>query len=455
MKIAAVGQAGDVKVIHELLSPWNVSFTGIDEAEIAIFYKEKPLKAKRTIVIPSDSSDFMTWVKDMKPKVMKKLGERVFVAISSQTALAITPQALYCYDGLVESARGEIASTEIELDGNLVVLALDVVKEYNEILDETLNAKQSTLYRMFTGLPISYGIAPKRLRDLIIRVNGGQEISTFCNRLPIDALRFILVRAIEKLADRKLDKKLWNGKEYAIMLTHDVDTRRGLLRAKKLKTLENKYDVPSAWYIPSELYKLDTEVIRELANHGEVGAHDTKHDGKLDNLSESKLIERLRKAREELQRILGDGVKGFRAPLLQHSVKIIRASGKAGYLYDTSIPTWEPRHPKTMKPHGIATVYPLVIEGVTEIPVTLPQDHQLLHILGLSPKELMREWTKIIGVIKEIGGLCTVLVHPDYDLAYPENLGIYEDLLNTIASDREALVSLPGNVTTQVKLFEA
>jgi hypothetical protein len=455
LKIAILGSTNDVRVVRELLSPWKVSFTRADEADATIFYKEKVVETKKTVVIPSESSNFITCIKDQKLDVKRKLRERVSVATSSKEALTISPRLLYCYDGLAESARRSVSPTAIELEGNLAVLTLDVVREYNEILYETLNAKQSTIFRLFTGLSIPYNVVPNRLRDLIMKRNDGHAISTFCDKLAIDALRFILVEAIESLMGRKLDKRMWNRKEYAIMLTHDVDTRRGLLRAKVLKRIENDYDVPSAWYIPSKLYKIDAEIIKELANNGEIGAHDTKHDGKLENIPESKLTERFIEARKELKRILGDDVKGFRAPLLQHSARIIQALKKAGYIYDSSIPTWESRHPKTMKSHGIATTYPLTVEGVTEIPVTLPQDHQLLHVLGLSPKDAINQWSKITSFVKKIGGVCTFLIHPDYDLANEENLGKYEELLNSISSDKEALISLPIDVTSLVSSLEA
>jgi peptidoglycan/xylan/chitin deacetylase (PgdA/CDA1 family) len=450
LKIAVQGQAVDVEVIRELLSPWNVSFTSLDEAEVVIVYKEKPLETEKTIVIPSDSADFMKWVKDVKLRVVRKLGEPVFIDAGSQTVLTITPQMLYCYDGAVKPAPKD-TSTASEINEDLIFLKVDIVKEYDKILDETLNAKPSTLYRLLTGLPVPYTLAPKRLRDFLMRKRGGKENLTFCDKLPLDALRFILSSAIEKLSEKKLDRKTWNGKKYAFILTHDVDTREGLRRAKMLKKIEHKYDVPSAWYVPSKRYKLDADAIKELANHGEVGAHDTKHDGKLNRLSRNALVERLREAKQILENVTGEKVEGFRAPLLQHNVKIIKALRDARYSYDTSVPTWEPRHPNTMNSHGIGTTFPLTLEGVTEIPVTLPQDQQLLHVLGLSPKEVTRKWVKMIDAIKETSGLCTVLIHPDYELADSENLGLYEELLNAIAFDNEVLVSLPRYITTLVK----
>jgi peptidoglycan/xylan/chitin deacetylase (PgdA/CDA1 family) len=442
--MAVQGQAADVEVIRELLSPWNVSFTSLDEAEVVIAYKEKPLEPKKTIVIPSDSADFMKWVKDVKSRVVRKLGEPVFVAASSQTVLTIKPKMLYCYDGAVKPAPKD-TPTAAELNEDLIFLTLDVVKEYDRILDETLNAKPSTLYRLLTGLPVPYTLAPKRLKDFFMRKRGGEESLTFCDKLPLDALRFILSSAIEKLSEKKIERKTWNGKRYACLVTHDVDTLKGLQRAKHLKKLEEKYDVPSAWYIPSKHYKLNLETIRELANYGEVGAHGTRHDGKLDQLPKQKLVERLREAKETLEKIINRSIEGFRAPLLQHNVEIIRTLEETGYTYDTSIPTWEPKHPCTMKPHGIATAYPLTINGLIEIPVTLPQDHQFLYVLGLAPKEVVEKWLDATSIIKSLGGLCTFLIHPDYELANA-SMDVYEELVNTIVSDTEAFITVPSEI---------
>ena len=448
MKLAIQGRAADVVVIRELLSPWNVSFTSLDEADVVIVYRQKPLESKKSIVIPSDSADFMKWVKDMNARVARKLGEPVFIAVSSQTVLTIMPQVLYWYDGLVKSNPRDNPPTATELDENLIFLTLDVVREYNKILDETLKAKPSTLYRLLTGLPVPYTLAPKRLRNLVMRGHGGQESLTFCDKLPLDALRFILVRATEKLSDKKLQRKTWNGKRYTCLITHDVDTRNGLQKAKGIKKLEEKYDVPSAWYIPSKHYKLDHEIVEELANYGEIGAHDTWHDGGLVQLPEQELVKRLREAKGALGKIINCCVEGFRAPLLQHSPRILRGLKEAGYSYDTSIPTWEPKHPRTMRPHGVGTTYPMFF-SVTEIPVSVVQDHQLLYALGLEPKEAIAEWLSMMAVIKELGGCCVLLSHPGYKLFDMNNLAVYEELLNVMSSDEQVWLATPKQLVDE------
>jgi len=438
----------DVEVVRELLSPWNVSFTSLDEAEVVIVYKEKPLETKKTIVIPSDSADFMTWVKDVKSRVVRKLGEPVFIDASSQTVLSIKPKMLYCYDGVAKPASKD-TPTAAELNEDLIFLKVDIVKEYDKILDETLNAKPSTLYRLLTGLPVPYTLAPERLKDFLMRKRGGKENLTFCDKLPLDALRFILVRAIEKLSNRKLHRKTWSGQKYACIMTHDIDTWDGLQKAKGIKKLEEKYDIPSAWYIPSKYYKLNPEIIKGLANYGEIGAHDTKHDGKLATLPKQKLVKRLHEAKQTLEKIINYPVEGFRAPLLQHNFKIIQALEEVGYTYDASIPTWEPKHPYTMKPCGIGTVNPLKMKKIVEIPLTLPQDHQMIHVLGITPRQTVKEWIKLKERIRGMGGICAILVHPNYELGNSQNFDTYEELLNNIIADNEAWVTIPREISIQ------
>jgi len=449
LKIAIQGQAADVEVIRELLSPWKISFSTLDEADVVIVYGEKPLETSKTIVIPSDSANFMMWVEDLKLRVVRKLGERVCIAAGPQTVLTITPQTLYCYDGLVKSTSRDIIPTAKELEENLVVLTLDVVEEFYKILDEALNAKPSISYRLMTGLPVPYTLAPKRLRDLFMRGYGENKCLTFCEKLPLDALRFVLVRTIENLSDERLLRKTWNGKRYTCLITHDVETRNGLQKAEGIKKLEEKYDVPSAWYIPSKHYELNLETIKKLANHGEIGVHGTKHDGELTQLPEQKLIKRLLEAKQTLEKIVNRSVKGYRAPLLQHSHGILRGLKEAGYSYDTSIPTWEPKHPRTMRSHGLGTTYPMFFGGVTEIPVSVVQDHQLLYVLGLKPKDTIAMWLSMMVVIRELCGCCVLLSHPEYKLFEMNNTVIYEELLNYLVSDEQVWLTTPKQLADE------
>lgn len=257
-------------------------------------------------------------------------------------------------------------------------------------------------------------------------------------------------RAVEKASGKELRRRHWNSKKFAIIMTHDIDSKEGLNNSRKLKKIEEKYDNSSAWYIPSKRYKLDLETVRSLSVNGEIGSHDTKHDGKLAYLPRRKLVLRMLEAKRTLEKLINQPINGFRSPLLQHNANIMAAVKQAGFGYDSSIPTWEPKHPFTMKPHGILTSFPLSLNGLIEIPVTLPQDHQMLSVYGLTCRETLEKWSSMVTVIKNLGGLCSFLVHPDYEFSDLRN-GVYEELLNLIASEKQAWITLPSDICNAKK----
>lgn len=389
----------------------------------------------------------MEWTKEAKLKVSSLDEERICVFANTSTVLTVMPHALLHFDATSGLTLKDTCLTETLLEENVLLITFDILREYQSIMEATLEAKGSTLYRVLTGLPIPYTLAPQRVRDMFMKNDAESENLTLADKLPMDALRFILVKAIEKLSGKRLSKRTWNGKRFACILTHDIETREGLRSAKRLKKLEEKYDVPSAWYVPAEHYELDNEILKELADFGEIGAHDTKHDGKLIRLPRERLVKRLKEAKDVLDRAVSSSIDGFRAPLLQHNFIISEALNQAGYHYDASIPTWEPKHPYTMKPHGIGTVFPFSLNGVVEIPVTLPQDHQMFHSLHMNPQKTVEAWARLMKEIESTGGLCAFLVHPDYELAEQTNQRVYEDLLSLI-SNCNAAVILPRNAMT-------
>lgn len=447
LKIFLQAKTQEANIIQELLSPWNVTFADAHEADLSVVYGQIPIDVDASVVIPSKYSSFYVWAKQHKLTPQKRENKLVSVPATEQTALTMTCMNWYRFNWGTREETDEC--TNLELEENKAVLRIDLVEEYKGILNQTLHPKQSRFHHLVTSLPIPYGVAPKKLRNLAMKSNHGPENLALCQKLPIDTLRFALVNAIEKASGKELEKKPIFQNNYLCILTHDVESSQGLRRARMLKKIEEKYDVRSAWYVPSSHYQIDDEAIRELANHGEVGAHDTRHDGKLAHLPKQKLVKRLTAAKKSLERIILQPVNGFRAPVLQHNQTILSALREAGYTYDTSIPTWEPKHPYTMKPHGIGTLYPLNIEGITEIPLTLPQDHQLLNVLGLSPEETLKTWAIMASVIRELGGVCMFLVHPDYELANG-NAALYEEVVNAVATDSKATITVPSRTVALI-----
>jgi len=183
-----------------------------------------------------------------------------------------------------------------------------------------------------------------------------------------------------------------------------------------------------------------------MASAGEVGGHDTKHDGRLIFESFENKVERVGRCKSRLESLCKKEVRGFRSPLLQHGRELLDALGKAGYMYDSSAPSWEPLSPTSLRPHGVGTVFPFFVSGVLEIPVSLPQDHQLIRVSGLSTSEAVDELFRVSQSIRGVGGACVLLVHPDYEFGQPENREEYYRLLEKFKSDPKCEILTLGEL---------
>jgi hypothetical protein len=116
-----------------------VTFTAPADAEVSIVYNEKIAESKNSVVIPSDSLSFKSWAKKSRLDYVTKPGKLIFIAATEHTALSITPKTRYCFDLPERSTFDDDTSTDMEPKEDTVVLKLDVVQEFNSLMDETLN----------------------------------------------------------------------------------------------------------------------------------------------------------------------------------------------------------------------------------------------------------------------------------------------------------------------------
>src|SRR5579864_7815085 len=73
------------------------------------------------------------------------------------------------------------------------------------------------------------------------------------------------------------------GKQFAFVLTHDVETAAGLHRCRELMALEEELGFRSSYnFVPEGEYEVSKQLRDDLRSSGfEVGVHDLKHDGQL------------------------------------------------------------------------------------------------------------------------------------------------------------------------------
>ncbi len=318
------------------------------------------------------------------------------------------------------------------------ILSVDLVSNYQQLIYDRMDESPSWRFRLLTKMPFSYRAVPSSIRNRVFKAKGSITGLREEALGPVECLRSIFLAALVIASGSPIPTiGFWRrGKSYALAVSHDVETRVGLEDgAGRLIEVEKEMGIRSTWNIPSDRYPLPSQLLIALAETCEVGGHDTKHDGRLLFASFKDKVDRVRRCRERLELLSRKKVRGFRAPLLQHGRELVEALGKAGYEYDSSMPSWEPLSPTSLKPHGVGTVFPFMISGLVEMPVSMPQDHQLIRVGGLSVEEAVDQLLEVSRWIKKIGGACVLLVHPDYEFGQESGREEYRRLLESFRSD--------------------
>ncbi len=225
-----------------------------------------------------------------------------------------------------------------------------------------------------------------------------------------------------------------DGYGWALVLTHDVDTARGVEDICVLRDLELELGYRSSWNFVPERYPTPVGVLAELRDAGfEIGVHGLLHDGR--DLSPDALPERLPRMRGYARRW---GAVGFRSPSTLRDSAVMP---RLGFDYDSSYPDTDPFEPH---PGGCGSWLPYLIEDMVELPITLVQDHTLLVILRRRDAEMWRQKTEHL---RHVGGMALVLTHPDYVRVAPVEQA-YRELLRRYADDPTAWHALPRDVAS-------
>ncbi len=199
-----------------------------------------------------------------------------------------------------------------------------------------------------------------------------------------------------------------DGKKFALVLTHDVDTLKGHNRCIMLSEIEEQKGFRSSFNFVPERYPLMAELLAYLVERGfEVGVHGLYHDGRLYESREI-FLKRMRKINEYLREW---GAVGFRSPAMQHNLDWVH---DLKIEYDASTFDTDPFEPQA---DGVGTIFPFWVNkndnagGYMELPYTLPQDFTVFVLLRQND---IRIWEKKLRWVADKGGLALLNVHPDY-----------------------------------------
>lgn len=238
----------------------------------------------------------------------------------------------------------------------------------------------------------------------------------------------------------------WTGwpdeKQFAFVLTHDVEGPEGLAKCRQLAEVERQHGFRSSFnFVPEGTYTVPAELRQWLGSEGfEVGVHDLHHDGRLFSSRRSFAQKAIR-----INRYLRDwGARGFRTGFMLRQLDWMH---DLDLRYDAS--TFD-TDPFELQADGVGTIFPFWIHAADgpgerfaarnrfltarfglssapygdasaagrdlrnaylELPYTLVQDSTLFTVLGESTPRI---WLQKLDWIARQGGMALLNVHPDY-----------------------------------------
>ena len=227
-----------------------------------------------------------------------------------------------------------------------------------------------------------------------------------------------------------------NNKQFALILTHDVEAQKGLERCHKLIELEKTHGFRSSFNFVAEGYSDSSDMRNYLAENGfEVGLHGINHNPR-NFLTKNKFQGQVKNINYYLKKW---GAVGYRSPCMFHNLEWFH---QLNIEYDASTFDTDPFEPQ---PDGVRTIFPFWVNynssnrGYVELPYTLPQDFTLFMIFQ---EKNIQIWKRKLDWIAEQGGMALLNTHPDYmnfgnkEITFQEYpAGYYEDFLKYIITN--------------------
>lgn len=295
-------------------------------------------------------------------------------------------------------------------------------------------------------LPLSYQQVPAWARSAVARLIGRRQ-----RRREADWARFP-VWPLDLSADFLADALSGRASPFAegptpVILSHDLDSAEGLRNlVANFLDLEEAVGARSVNFVVPCAWPLDHGLLAELRARGhEIGVHGYDHSNRTPFAGRDELLRRLDGAREFIDRYQ---VAGYRAPSLLRTPALIAAL-RGRYRYDSSVPTSGGLFP--VPNNGCASARPFVLEGIAELPVSLPRDGSLL-FLGHAPREIARLWIECAETIRRSGGVVVLLTHCEKRFSGAgEMRAAYREFLDHVRSSQRYSFSTPPEVVARAQ----
>ena len=344
--------------------------------------------------------------------------------------------------GRLES--GEEVALAVRRDDGHIELAFDV----DAAVAALIRRRAYTRARPLSArLPFRYRRVPAPVRNAVRNLlsrRAAARVGEGYPAWPVDPSVEVL-RRIHLAARRIVDPGLeptpfWpDGKQFALALTHDVDSGPGLQLAREVAAEEAAQGHRSCWYLVGSDYPLDPAATGDLRDAGgELGLHGSHHDNRIAFLEEGRAEAELDACSATIE---GLGMRGFRSPSMLRTPRLYAAL-EGRFQYDSSMPD------SGLLPerNGCGTVFPFRNGSLTVLPLTLPPDGQLLG-RGLEPAQVLAAWIDKAEWIAGVHGAAVHLTHPEPGFsAEPAMRETYRAFLRWVSSRDDVWAATPAEI---------
>ena len=224
------------------------------------------------------------------------------------------------------------------------------------------------------------------------------------------------------------------GRETALVLSHDVDARESFRNSLSFARMEASLGVRSTFFVTTKYFRDATDIdyytpnrvewIKQIKEMGfEVGSHSVSHSLTFDEFplgSQEVDLQSYRPARptvsgevrvskQLLDRDLNQDTIGFRAGYLRYPNELLRVLEESGYRFDSSVSA---QYVLTNFPYFGFRRRALDAEqsNIVVVPVTLDDSRDFL--TPKTQEKVLRTWTEIIRANAENGATTCLLIHP-------------------------------------------
>jgi Polysaccharide deacetylase len=217
-----------------------------------------------------------------------------------------------------------------------------------------------------------------------------------------------------------------------IVTRFGLTPRKSLAHFAVLLSITDRWAVRPTLPVTAVVARRHPQVMHWLADRGvELAAHGYVHNDYA-ALTREAQFEQVQRAHDELLR-LGLRVQGWRCPYSRWNAHTLAAVRAAGFAYDAT-PTYAwPAYAQehiALPPHAAAdyarlcrlfgvrdagrqSVLPTMVDGLVQIPMSIPQDEDMVDRVHLDAASMSRVWRRVLQEARQRREIVVLCVHPE------------------------------------------